>query len=268
MKHVYTILLVLAFNLCKAQLTVPYVQDFDAYPSFAPPNDWTHTLPGFQIYPARGVNNTQCLTRQLGQFSTTDSIISPGVEQIAGNPLKLSFDYRIVEYIGTFPLGHALAVGDRIEIGYAADNGSFTTLGTIDQATHGTSANYVAFNAVIPLTAVDSFRIMIKGVRASGDFNIEIDNFTVDYIFGVQQFLIGDKISVTQQNNNIVNVLFADKEKAQVMLLNTTGQLYFEDMKFKNRDMVSIDTNGIAPGIYFLQIDQGKKRYAQKLKIN
>jgi hypothetical protein len=82
------------------------------------------------------------------------------------------------------------------------------------------------------------------------------------------EIILDKNVSIKHSKSNAVDIVFTEKRKAQVMLLNSTGKLYYETIKFSNRDKVTIDTTDFLPGVYFITIDQGKRKYAHKIKIS
>jgi len=82
------------------------------------------------------------------------------------------------------------------------------------------------------------------------------------------EIILDKNVSIKHSKSNVVDIVFTEKQKAQIMLLNATGKLYYETIKFSNRDKVTIDTTDFLPGVYFITIDQGKRKYAHKIKIS
>lgn len=107
------------------------------------------------------------------------------------------------------------------------------------------------------------FIFMLYGLRAQ----------QVTSSYEVQQndgseIILDKNVSIKHSKLNAVDIVFTEKRKAQIMLLNATGKLYYETIKFSNRDKVTIDTTDFLPGVYFITIDQGKRKYAHKIKIS
>ncbi len=244
----------------------PYIQNFDSYPTFSSPSDWTHTVAGFQIYPGRGVGATQNLTRQFYNLSTSDSIISPLIGPISGSSL-LTFSYRIVEYIGSTPLSHSITPGDKIEI-KVIDGSNTTTVLTIDQSNHADASSYAPAIVNLSTFSGDNITIMIKvtwSETAGSSFFVDIDDFNVENFAGVNE---ANKTVTTIQIypnpvSDILNIT-ASKEM-QVKIFDAMGKVVKEQRVESGNTSFSIAD--LSKGIYSIQSAEGEKSFREKVFI-
>lgn len=259
MKKIYLLTIIIIGSLQLKAQQYPYLQNFDSYPIFSSPADWTNTVAGFQIYPGRGVGATQVLTREFFNLSQTDSIISPLIGSLTGTSM-LSFDYRIVEYIGATPLSHTLTAGDKVEI-KIINGGTTTTVLTIDLSNHIEDAAYATRNVNLSAFAGNNIGVMIKATWAEtpgSSFFVEVDNFKVQDATGVNE-LISAGGSLVIYPNPVTEALSIHAD-------GLTGAAAYTVTDVAGREFMSgeikttallLPVGKLAAGVYFLKINGG-----------
>jgi len=247
MKRFITFLfLITLFNVPVNAQVFPYLQDFESYASFSPPNDWTNSAAPFNVYPTHGVGNSKALTRQFFSLSLRDSIISPAIGPIA-IPSTLFFEYRLVNYIGSTPLAYNIAPGDEINIVILDGVNPPNTVLTINSSNHiDASAFAFQFVDLIPY-AGSVINIMISVKSGGGDFFVDIDNFNIDQISGMDEKLEANFLklypnpveSELQVSTLMSNTLF---------IYDNTGKLVRQENI--NESQKTINVSGLSKGIY------------------
>lgn len=169
----------LGCSLLNAQVNaVPYVEDFESYAPFAPPNNgWTG---GFQVYLTHGVNSSKGLIKNLNNFATKDSSTTPEIGPLPANS-QLKFDYRIVDFSLYPSTATQLVAGDLFEIqASVVGGGPFVPIYTVTSANHVPSTAFKTDSVF--LTALTGSNIKLRFVAkrgVTGDYFIDIDNISV-----------------------------------------------------------------------------------------
>lgn len=263
-KTILVICILFIFQMSLHAQQYPYMQDFEGYSSFSAPNDWTHTSPGFQIYPTRGVNGSKAMIRELFNLSTSDSVISPLIGPVNSQSM-LSFDYRIVEYIGSTPISHTLTSGDQIEIKVDDGTGSPITEYLIDMNNHIDNASYSNISIGLGSYAGLNINIMIKGIRASGDFFIEIDNFMVQDATS-SGHINADKNEIKLFPNPFNNyLLVSSAKKSDVLIFDLTGKKVLETQTGIDNNI--INTEELKCGNYLIKVISDESAFWKSIFI-
>lgn len=168
----------LGCSLLNAQINaVPYVEDFESYAPFAPPNNgWTG---GLQVYLTHGVNSSKGLIKNLNNFATKDSSTTPEIGPLPANS-QLKFDYRIVDFSLYPSTATQLVAGDLLEVQVSSNGGAFTSLYSITQANHVTSTAFKTDSISLASMSGTTIKLRFKAKRGTtGDYFIDIDNISV-----------------------------------------------------------------------------------------
>ncbi|NLO11443.1 MAG: hypothetical protein GX122_03370 [Candidatus Cloacimonetes bacterium] len=153
---------------------IPYTQDFNGGTTLSA-IEWTGTM---SIMANHGTNGSNGLARNLWSSATSANAETPPVGPMA-NDSQLLFDYRYVLY-SSYPNNPlTLTAGDKLEIQVAPVGGTFTTIYTIDQSNHVTSAEFAS--VIVPISGYSGQAIQVKflSTRGDGDYYLDIDNVTV-----------------------------------------------------------------------------------------
>ncbi len=248
----------------QAQNTYLYNQDFESYPAFSPPNNWTNTIPGMGVYTGRGFNASKGLDRNYNANSRRDSITSPFMGVVAPNT-KLSFMYRVVDYIGNIGVKHFLDPGDEIVV-YIVDSLSTTQIYRITTANHVDTSAFK--EVVVDLTNFEGRTVKVRfsvtrGTSSLFDFNANFDNVAM-YIPQVTTS-IGELKEVT---GLALSPNPATTETSLRFHLEKGGELVFRLTDMHGRVMqtlpktyfgtgdnrIDFNIEGIPAGVYFVQL--------------
>ncbi len=244
----------LQFLPAKAQI-FPYIQDFEGYASFSPPNDWITSTAPFNIYPTHGVGNSKALTRQFFGLSNHDSIISPLIGPVS-SLTQLLFDYRIVDYIGSTALAHNIEPGDKIEISILDGvNPPFSAL-LIDMSNHNNSSSFAASGFDLSGFLGDTIRIMISVTSGGGDFFVDIDNFNVTDFIGINENGMENFLSLYP--NPVSNTLNISTTKNGILkIYNSLGEIVKE---MRINDLINaVDVSDLSMGNYTVKLFYGNQ---------
>lgn len=123
----------------------------------------------------------------LYNFSTSGNITSPNqVGASNGTDLTISFDYKIVEYNFSNPTVPQGTGWGTAELQYSTDDGAnWTTVLTIDDSNHVTSASCATMMATIPAASLPNgsdVKLQIANTWAAGDYYFYVDNFNATQV--------------------------------------------------------------------------------------
>lgn len=158
--------------------TIPYFENFNSS-SLLPPG-WSGSM---EVLAQHGLSGTNGLSFNLYDDPAAQSCqaTSPVID-LTTNPARLVFEYRIADWSNYPNNGTVLGPGDQIEVQISQDSGAnFTTIFTINQANHLTSAGF--FTRVVDLSLyAGDISIRFLSTWASGDYYVDIDDFLVEEI--------------------------------------------------------------------------------------
>lgn len=165
---------------CANAVVSPYSQNFNASTTF--PTNWTNTTTW--LVAANHANGTgNGIYKNLYSTVTTAQYTLVGVGPLGTND-QLAFDYRLLDYATTanYPTNTtATAAGwGNIQVQISTDCGtSFTTIYTINDATHVVTKNWATRN--IPLSTYAGQTVIFKIIAnwTSGDWYADFDNFNI-----------------------------------------------------------------------------------------
>ena len=236
-------------ELTNAQ-TFPFLQNFDTCTAFRPPYFWSYSTAPFNIYPTHGVGGSQALSRELSSFSITDSIISPLIGPITTSA-EFSFDYRIVNYIGSTPVAYNLVAGDKIEIKIIFGGNTSTAL-TIDPGNHINNSAFAGKSVNLSSYTGGSINIMIKITGTTDDFFVDIDNFNVQNITSVNQVNKNKNYILLFPNpvSELLNI--SSEQSCRIKIFNSQGQLMAEEKIAE--PIKTLPVKNFPAGLYFVEL--------------
>ncbi|PKN78661.1 MAG: hypothetical protein CVU48_07640, partial [Candidatus Cloacimonetes bacterium HGW-Cloacimonetes-1] len=116
---------------------VPYTQDFNASTSL--PANWSGT---FNITTNHGTSGSNGANRNIWSSTPSASITTCPIGPLGANN-ELLFDYRIVNYTSYPATATTLGASDKVEVQFSTNGTDFTTIYTINQASHVSSNSFV-----------------------------------------------------------------------------------------------------------------------------
>lgn len=154
----------------------PYTQDFNA--ETALPLGWT----GWSVGSTHGAAGTNGLYANVWSSNQTPSTTSP-VIVTPNSPMRVSFDYRLVDYSFSPPYSaYPLTGDDIIELQVSNDLGvTYTTIYTIDNTNHMTSTDFKKIYVAIDHAMFNGpLKFKFQATWDDGDYFVDIDNFVVE----------------------------------------------------------------------------------------
>lgn len=276
-KLIYALMLAFGAFGAVAQQTFIYNQNFENYSSFSAPNDWTNTVPGMGVYPGRGVNASKGLDRNYNANARRDSITSPVMGVVAPNS-KLSFKYRIVDYIGNIGVKHVVDPGDEIVV-YMVDSVASTEVYRINTNNHVDTSAFAEVIVDLQAFVGRSVRVrfsVTRGTSSLFDFNANFDEVALYFnpittglketegIFGASlspnpaDALSTLRFNVLKDGHYTIRVFDAQgrlvQELPSLAVLAGTQQFQLLTASWK-------------PGIYFCQLSSDKGQETVKLVV-
>lgn len=179
---------------------VPFQEGFDAATTI--PQGWT--IPSNAFVTNAHNNTSNVLAINLYSFNNTCTYITPRFGVIGAND-SLRFDYRLTNWSpGT--IATALTNNTNIKVEVSTDCGStFTTVYTIDAATHVEMVPMQTRKVSLAAYAGQSIKIRFVGTWGAGDFWFDLDNVGVIACAADMQ-LTADVIPVTPTQGGIATV--------------------------------------------------------------
>ncbi|MDY0217502.1 MAG: T9SS type A sorting domain-containing protein [Bacteroidales bacterium] len=156
--------------------TAPYTQDFNAATSM--PLAWVGT--SFNVSATHG-NSSNGLYVNVYSGRATPSVTTP-VIVTENDPMRVSFDYRLVNYSNYPNNAFPLTGNDKLELQVSNDLGvTYSTIYTIDKNNHTTSKSFKKiYVAIDHLNFNGPLKFKIQATWAQGDYYLDIDNFLVE----------------------------------------------------------------------------------------
>lgn len=276
-KFIYALIMTFGALGAVAQQTFIYNQNFENYSSFSAPNDWTNTVPGMGVYPGRGVNASKGLDRNYNANSRRDSITSPVMGVVAPNS-KLSFKYRIVDYIGNIGVKHVVDPGDEIVV-YVVDSIAATEVYRINTNNHIDTSAFAEVIVDLQAFVGRSVRVrfsVTRGTSSLFDFNANFDEVAL---------YINPITTGVKENASISGLLLSpNPADGQTMLrftlpyggklvarvLDAQGRLIQElptSVLLAGPQQLELNTSVWKPGIYFCQLASDRGQETVKLVV-
>jgi hypothetical protein len=154
---------------------VTYFQNFDAGTTL--PAGWSGIM---AVEATHGTSATNGLTYNLYDGDPSCQGISPFVT-LSGNPCRLIFDYRLVDWASYPATATTLGPNDKIEVQISTNGGTtWTTIYTINSATHTTSMSFATKTFDLTAYTAQTIKVRFLGTWGSGDYYIDIDNFLLE----------------------------------------------------------------------------------------
>ncbi|MFZ4706964.1 MAG: beta strand repeat-containing protein [Bacteroidales bacterium] len=196
-------------------LGVPYTQNFND--ALTLPSGWGGT---FGVSATHGASATNGLYFNLWSSATTANTTSPSVMLgAAGN--MLAFDYRIVNYSGYPATATTLGPSDKIDVEVSTNGGSsYTIVYTINSTNHITSTSFALKEVDLSAYNGQMVKIKLTATWASGDYYVDIDNFTL-YALTNMAYVSS---TTTQTNTTPVVIGDTDQEVIGIQVV-TSGSL-------------------------------------------
>lgn len=260
------------FALSAQVQAIPYNENFEGFTAFtAPGGGWQG---GFQVYSTHGTTSSKGLIKNLNNFTTKDSTITPKMGVVSATSW-LKFDYRIVDFSLYPATATVLTQGDMLKVSVSANGGAYTNILTIDQSNHVTTTAFKTDSVDLSAFAGDSIRIKFAVKRGTtGDYFVDLDNIKVS----------GETTLPSAVNELAVNniKLFPNPSKGtftiqtksntiapiSVELYNMAGQkVLSQKMMPTAAGLATIDASAVAKGVYVVSVTEGSKNYKQKLMI-
>ncbi len=271
MKFFYALLMSISALGANAQQTFIYNQNFENYSSFSAPNDWTNTVPGMGVYPGRGVNASKGLDRNYNANSRRDSITSPVMGVVAPNS-KLSFKYRIVDYIGNIGVKHVVDPGDEIVV-YVLDSIAATEVYRINTNNHVDTSAFAEVIVDLQPFVGRSVRVrfsVTRGTSSLFDFNANFDEVAMYFnpiTTRVKELESTYELSLSPNpadGQAVLRFTLPYGAKLVASVLDVQGRLIQElPSSFfpAGLQQLELNTSTWKPGIYFCQLasDWGQK---------
>lgn len=261
-----------SFALSAQVQAIPYNENFETFTAFTTPGGgWQG---GFQVYSTHGTSSSKGLIKNLNNFTTKDSTITPKMGVVSATSW-LKFDYRIVEFSLYPSTATVLGQGDMLSISVSANGGAYTNIYTINQSNHITSTAFKTDSVDLSAFAGDSIRIKFGVKRGTtGDYFVDLDNIKVSgettlpsavnelTANSVKLYPNPAKGSFTIQtkSNTIVPV--------SIELYNMAGQkVLSQNIMPTAAGVATVDASVVAKGLYVASITEGSRTYKQKLMI-
>ncbi len=267
----FTFLFVATFAGAQTQ-AIPYTETFESFTAFtAPGNGWQG---GFQVYSTHGVSSSKGLIKNLNNFTTKDSTITPKMGVVAASSW-LKFDYRIVEFSLYPSTSTILSQGDMLQVSVSANGGAYSPVLTIDQSNHVTSTAFKTDSVDISQFAGDSIRVKFAVKRGTtGDYFVDLDNINVSgggTLPSSVNEIAANGIKI-YPNPAVESFTIYTKNAAgnsiKVELFNMLGQKVFSQLVMPAANgLAIINTNGLAKGLYVVNVLENGHTYTQKLFI-
>ena len=277
MKKTVTILGLLAICASAAiAQTYPFFDDFESYGGFGTAlkvatTPWNSK--NFYVYQPRGSNNSKGAQSGLSSNSRFDSLVSPLIGPISATT-QLSFNYRLVEYIGSSPLNTILQPGDAFEVQVTQNDGaSYTTVASLNA---NTTSAYLSQS--VNLSAYEGRLIKF---RFYGQLNTTANR---SVYFHIDDVVVADAVSTNRVADNATLTVYPNPLYSNSLQLNlpdaATGKatVIIADLLGKNMATQTLDItasrtanlpipSGLS-GAYFVTLQTENGRFTQKVIIN
>ena len=282
-----TFAITIAFSFAQqtsSSATYPYTEDFESstFPQFGgslSAAGWGQTAANtFSTYILHGTGNpaSKGLTKNVSNFATTDSIISPPIGPLTATSV-LSFDYRIVDYAGgqaaTLPL-----LGTDFKISIVAEVSTIIgniriPLTEINSTNHTESLSFANKTISLPATATGqtgSLRIIVKrGTPPSAAFNsfyFDFDNISVSNsgTVGVNSLTSNDtKFSISNDSQNKSIRLISSNVISDVIVYGVDGKVVLNQKNYLSGENIQFNNSGI----YIVQCNVNGTTQRKKIVI-
>jgi Secretion system C-terminal sorting domain len=269
-----------AFVAISAQAQAFYTQDFNAAPLFGRPPGWTSKI--FNVYPGRGVGNSQAMQSSFGATPNFDTLGSALLAMPSAPfipvPIVLTFQYRIAEYIGSSPQAAPIPAGSKLEVFILQTGGAYTLVKTIAQSPN--SAAYVSSGEINLGTEYygRELKVIFKMTNTGGpntSYLVQLD----DVVFGyqLQPVAVSErkdtegnmKITPNPVQNGLVNLRFegAAEGTANISIADITGKIITtKNIEIVNHQLVTIETS-LAAGVYFVTANTASGKLTERIII-
>ncbi|MEY4928109.1 MAG: Secretion system C-terminal sorting domain [Bacteroidota bacterium] len=280
MKKTFLAAFILAFaaHICWAQV-FPFVDDFSTHTNFSLVKAPWKTK-NFNVY-ARGTGSPAsfCAQTGLSTFGRFDSLITPTLGIVPANTV-LSFNYRIVQYLGGTPLATTLVANDKFNVEISTNGGaSWTILSAL------TPAADVSFtNKSIPLSAYTGQNVKIRfycerATSATNDYTFHLDDFAVQVATTTENRAVKENNLIVFPNpvNNELNIKIVNfTGNAIVQLIDLAGRLVAtKSLQFTDGTATQLLANefrangfsakNLPQGVYFLIVKTETDYFTQKV---
>jgi Secretion system C-terminal sorting domain len=249
-----------------AQAQTFYTQDFESTNSFSKPVGWSSKV--FNVYPARGVNNSKAIQSVFGVSANFDTLSSdyqvmPSPPFVPA-PIILQFKYRVAEYIGgATPFAAPLPVGSKIEVFVEQAGVSYTKVQTISQSPN--SAAYVSSGEIVLSNDYygREIRLIFRVTNTGGsgaNYVVQFDDITLGN--QLQPVATNDrkiaegvmKITPNPVQNGLLNLRFegANEGETSLKVSDITGKVIStQTAQITNNQLLTLDAPRTA-GVYFV----------------
>jgi Secretion system C-terminal sorting domain len=248
-----------------AQAQTFYTQDFESTAVSGKPTGWSSKV--FNVYPARGVNNSKCIQSVFGVSPNFDTLASdfqvmPSPPLVPA-PIIMQFKYRIADYIGPTPFAAPLPVGSKIEVFVEQNSVSYTKVHTISQSPN--SAAYVSSGEIVLPNDYYGrqirFIFRVTNTGGSGaNYAVQIDDITLG--IQLQPVATNDrkiaegamKITPNPIQNGLLNLRFegANEGETTIKVSDIAGKIIStQTAQITNNQLLTLDAPSAA-GVYFV----------------
>jgi hypothetical protein len=276
MKKTFTIIGLIAVSCLSASAqSYPFTDNFESYGGFGSAlklatTQWNSK--GFYVYQPRGTNGSKGAQSGLTSNSRIDSLVSPEIGPMSPTT-QLSFNYRLVEYIGSTPLNTILQTGDVFEVQVSQDNGAtYTTLSALPA---NTTSDYLS--KAVNLSAYEGRLLTIRfygqlNTGANRSVFFQIDDVAVIDAVGTNRAIDNTKLAVfpNPANGNVLQIAVqgvADNN-AIVTVTDLAGKnIITQSLAIQANANAALTLPAGLNGIYLVTVQTEQGRFAQKVVV-
>ncbi|ALO16844.1 hypothetical protein L21SP5_03230 [Salinivirga cyanobacteriivorans] len=159
---------------------IPYIEDFESVAVNSLPENWTSDFT-YQVQENHGTGSSKGITVNMWSSTNTAQATTMPVGPLSATANQIVFDYRVVDYSGYPSNATSLGTNDKVELQVSADGGaSFTTVHTIDQATHTTTTEFTTITHNLDAAYNgETIHVRFKNTWGTGDYFVDIDNVKI-----------------------------------------------------------------------------------------
>jgi hypothetical protein len=263
-----------------AQAQTFYTQDFESTNSFSKPTGWSSKV--FNVYPARGVNNSKAIQSVFGFSPNFDTLSSDfqvmPTPPITPTPIVLQFKYRVAEYIGSTPLAAPLPVGSKIEVFVEQNGVSYTKVQTISQSPN--SASFVSSGEIVLSNDYygREIRLIFRVTNTGGsgaNYVVQFDDITLG--IQLQPVATNDrkiaegamKITPNPIQNGLLNLRFegANEGETTIKVSDIAGKIIStQTAQITNNQVLTLDAPS-AVGVYFVSATTASGTLTERIVV-